>query len=131
MELHGIVTLPVIPLRGIAVLPNEVMHCDIGRKKTLSAMEQALSGRAHSDSADREVVRTLLRRDDVRAMVGDLGVDLRRAESAVATLEGRDLQNTAARARAAHEMLSGGAQTIQISVVTLLLIIIIVILLAD
>ena len=43
MELHGIVTLPVIPLRGIAVLPNEVMHCDIGRKKTLSAMEQALS----------------------------------------------------------------------------------------
>ena len=67
-----------------------------------AAMEQALSGRAHSDSADREVVRTLLRRDDVRAMVGDLGVDLRRAESAVATLEGRDLQNTAARARAAH-----------------------------
>jgi hypothetical protein len=96
-----------------------------------AAMEQALSGRAHSDSADREVVRTLLRRDDVRAMVGDLGVDLRRAESAVATLEGRDLQNAAARARAAHEMLSGGAQTIQISVVTLLLIIIIVILLAD
>ena len=43
MDLHGIVTLPVIPLRGIAVLPNEVMHCDIGRKKTLSAMEQALS----------------------------------------------------------------------------------------
>ncbi|HQQ41299.1 MAG TPA: LON peptidase substrate-binding domain-containing protein, partial [Clostridia bacterium] len=43
MELHGIVTLPVIPLRGIAVLPGEIMHCDIGRKKTLSAMEQALS----------------------------------------------------------------------------------------
>lgn len=43
MELHGVVTLPVIPLRGIAVLPGEVMHCDIGRKKTLSAMEQALS----------------------------------------------------------------------------------------
>ncbi|MEA5049383.1 MAG: endopeptidase La [Eubacteriales bacterium] len=43
MDLHGIVTLPVIPLRGIAVLPGEVMHCDIGRKKTLSAMEQALS----------------------------------------------------------------------------------------
>ncbi len=43
MELHGIVTLPVIPLRGIAVLPGEIMHCDIGRKKTLSAMEQSLS----------------------------------------------------------------------------------------
>jgi len=43
MDLHGVVTLPVIPLRGIAVLPGEIMHCDIGRKKTLSAMEQALS----------------------------------------------------------------------------------------
>lgn len=96
-----------------------------------AAMEQALSGRARSDSADREAIRGLLRRDEVRGMVGDLGLDLRRAESAVATLDGRDLQNTAARARAAHEMLSGGAQTIQISVVTLLLIIIIVILLAD
>ena len=48
MELHGIVTLPVIPLRGIAVLPNEVMHCDIGRKKTLSAMEQALSDEGYA-----------------------------------------------------------------------------------
>ena len=37
-------TLPVIPLRGLAVLPGEIMHCDIGRKKSLSAMEAALSG---------------------------------------------------------------------------------------
>ncbi|MCE5190134.1 MAG: endopeptidase La [Eubacteriales bacterium] len=48
MDLHGIVTLPVIPLRGVAVLPNEVMHCDIGRKKTLSAMEQALSDEGYA-----------------------------------------------------------------------------------
>ncbi|HRX57587.1 MAG TPA: endopeptidase La [Eubacteriales bacterium] len=48
MELHGIVTLPVIPLRGIAVLPGEIMHCDIGRKKTLSAMEQALSDEGYA-----------------------------------------------------------------------------------
>jgi ATP-dependent Lon protease len=48
MELHGIVTLPLIPLRGIAVLPNEVMHCDIGRKKTLSAMESALSDEGYA-----------------------------------------------------------------------------------
>ena len=35
--------VPVVPLRGLAVLPGEVIHCDIGRKKTLSAIEQALS----------------------------------------------------------------------------------------
>ncbi len=43
MELIGTASLPVIPLRGLTVLPGEVMHCDIGRKKTLSAMEAALS----------------------------------------------------------------------------------------
>lgn len=35
--------MPIVPLRGLAVLPGEVIHCDIGRKKTLSAIEQALS----------------------------------------------------------------------------------------
>ncbi len=37
-------TLPVIPLRGIVVLPGEVIHCDAGRKKTLAAMQAAASG---------------------------------------------------------------------------------------
>ena len=36
--------LPIIPLRGVAVLPWEIMHCDIGRRKSLAAMELALSG---------------------------------------------------------------------------------------
>ena len=35
--------LPIVPLRGLTVLPGEVIHCDIGRKKTLSAIEQALA----------------------------------------------------------------------------------------
>lgn len=96
-----------------------------------AAMERALSARAQSDEADREAIRTLLGRDEVRALAGDLGLDVRRAETAVKALQGRELRDTAVRARAAHEMLLGGAQTIQISVVTLLLIIIIVILLAD
>ncbi len=37
-------TLPVIPLRGMVVLPGEVVHCDAGRKKTLSAIQAAASG---------------------------------------------------------------------------------------
>ncbi len=35
--------LPVIPLRGLAVMPGEIMHCDIGRVKSLSAMEAAIN----------------------------------------------------------------------------------------
>ncbi len=37
-------TLPVIPLRGMVVLPGEVVHCDAGRKKTLAAIQAAASG---------------------------------------------------------------------------------------
>ncbi|MDL2234535.1 endopeptidase La [Christensenellaceae bacterium OttesenSCG-928-L17] len=37
-------TLPVIPLRGMAVMPGEVAHCDAGRKKTLAALSAAASG---------------------------------------------------------------------------------------
>ena len=48
MELTGTQTLPIIPLRGLAVLPGEIMHCDIGRKKSLSAMEAALSGEGYA-----------------------------------------------------------------------------------
>ncbi len=46
MEEINVTNLPIIPLRGLAVLPGEVMHCDIGRKKSLSAMEAALRGDA-------------------------------------------------------------------------------------
>jgi len=31
--------LPVIPLRGLTVLPGEVLHCDVGRRKTLAALK--------------------------------------------------------------------------------------------
>lgn len=37
-------SMPVVPLRGMAVLPGEVIHVDIGRPKTLHAIEQAITG---------------------------------------------------------------------------------------
>ncbi|MDD3920156.1 MAG: LON peptidase substrate-binding domain-containing protein, partial [Eubacteriales bacterium] len=36
--------LPVIPLRSVVVLPGEVVHCDVGRRKTLLAMQAAAAG---------------------------------------------------------------------------------------
>ncbi len=43
MEFTGKATLPIIPLRGVAILPGEIVHCDVGRKRSLMAMESALS----------------------------------------------------------------------------------------
>ncbi len=34
--------LPVLPLRGLMVFPHMVLHFDVGRKKSLAALEQAL-----------------------------------------------------------------------------------------
>ena len=34
--------LPVIPLRGISVFPNNVIHFDVGREKSVKALEEAM-----------------------------------------------------------------------------------------
>ena len=35
-------TIPLIPLRGLTVFPNVVVHFDVGRKKSIAAVEQAM-----------------------------------------------------------------------------------------
>ena len=42
MDDINVTSLPVIGLRGMAILPGEITHCDIGRPKSLAAMEAAL-----------------------------------------------------------------------------------------
>lgn len=96
-----------------------------------AAVEQALALKVEAENTSRAAIQALLQREEVKEMAGNLGLDVRRAESAVATLQGADLQRVAQQAAVANDLLAGGAQTIQISVVTLLLIIIIIILLAD
>ena len=36
------VTLPLVPLRGIVVFPNMIMHLDIGRDTSVNALEAAM-----------------------------------------------------------------------------------------
>ncbi len=36
--------LPLIPLRGLTVFPGMVLHFDVGRKKSIAAIEKAMSG---------------------------------------------------------------------------------------
>jgi hypothetical protein len=95
------------------------------------AVEQALQEKVVSDESARDSIRTLLGRDDVKAMAEGMGLDVRRAQGAVSSLEGADLQRVNARATAANDLLAGGATTVTISLVAVLLIVIIVILLAS
>ena len=95
-----------------------------------AAMDQALASRANSELAQRELVRRVLNRDDVRQTAARMGLSLEDAGSAVATLSGAELETLAQRAGDVEAVaLTGGANTITISVTTLLLLLIIVILL--
>ena len=38
------VSLPMLPLRGLLVFPHMVLHFDVGRKKSIAALEQAMLG---------------------------------------------------------------------------------------
>ena len=35
-------TLPLIPLRGMSVFPHMVIHFDVGREKSINALEEAM-----------------------------------------------------------------------------------------
>lgn len=43
-ELYTLKELPILALRGIAVFPEQTVHFDIGRKKSVSALEAAMKG---------------------------------------------------------------------------------------
>ena len=94
-------------------------------------MRQVIAAQAAKDQQNRDAVLGLLQRSEVRDLAGRLGLSVKRAESAVATLTSDDLSRLAGPARLADAHLAGGTQTIVISVTTLLLIIIIVLLIAN
>lgn len=63
----------------------------------------------------------MLEREEVRCVAAEHGLDLTRAEDAVATLEGRGLERVAAQAERVDEALAGGDTTIVIGTTTLII----------
>lgn len=97
-----------------------------------AAMGQALADKAESEGAQRELVRRVFERAEVREIAERMGLSVEQADSAVATLSGAELGALAQHAGAVEAAaLAGGANTIVISTTTLLLVLIIVILLAS
>lgn len=125
--MHKTMAIVLLP-----VLLSSPAFAQQGRVVDAAAMRQALAAKAESDGAHRESVRRVLARADVRDMAARLGFSLEQAESAVATLSGSELSTLAQHAASIETAdLSGGANTVVISVTTLLLLLIIVILLAQ
>jgi hypothetical protein len=93
-----------------------------------AAMQKAIAEQIAVDDANREVVKRALQRDDVRKAASQMGLDVVRAERALATLDSAELARLAAPAQAITADRTGG-DTVVISVTTLLLLLILIVLL--
>jgi hypothetical protein len=93
-----------------------------------AALDAALQQHTSTSTVDRELVLRLLERDDVKKVAGEAGLDLRRAASVVATLDGQDLATVAAQARQVERSLAGGQSTITISTTVIIIALLIIIL---
>ncbi|MEQ1574985.1 MAG: DUF6627 family protein [Vicinamibacterales bacterium] len=94
---------------------------------TPSALDAALQEHAVSTSADRERVLRLLQRNDVTAIAGAAGLDVKTAASAVATMNAQELSRIAAQARQAEQALAGG-QTVTLNAVWIIIGLLVIIL---
>ncbi|MBI3049483.1 MAG: hypothetical protein HYY76_14350 [Acidobacteria bacterium] len=123
--MHTLISVLVVFLL-VAVVPPS------GAQTTHSAPQSALDAavREHvaASDADRDAIRRLLARPDVQAVAGEAGIDLTRAERAVATLEGRTLTDLAAQARQVEQTLAGGQSRITISTTTIIIVLLLIIL---
>ena len=98
-----------------------------------AALEKAVQDRAAQDRDDREAIRSLLRRAEVRNIAAQAGLSIEKAERAVAMLDGEELRQASAQAREVHNNLSGGATVVitTTTIIIILLLVIILILVAD
>ena len=92
-------------------------------------LHEAVVQQTTADEAKRDMIRSLLRRDDVRDLAQSRGLDIVRAENAVGSLHGPELQRVAGYAAQAHTALAGGANQIVIGTTTLIIILLVIIIL--
>ena len=110
----------------VAVVPP--VNAQSSHTAPMSALESAVQEHVASGTPDREAVLRLLARPEVQVIAGEVGVDLRRVESAVGTLEGSQLAEVAAHARESEHALAGGQSRISISTTVIIIALLVIIL---
>jgi hypothetical protein len=93
-----------------------------------AAIDAALQQHVASEAADREAILRVLDHPEVKAVAERAGLDLRRATSAVATLDATELAQVAAQAQQVDEALAGGQSRIVISTTLIIIILLVIIL---
>jgi hypothetical protein len=93
-----------------------------------ATLDKAVQERVSRDQADREAIVSLLHRAEVRDIAAKAGLSLDKAEAAVSTLQGADLEQAATQARQVQNDLAGGASTVVISTTTIIIVLLLVVL---
>ena len=94
-----------------------------------SAIDAALQQHVSTAAADRADLLRVLGNPEVKAVAEKAGLDLRRATTAVASLDGQELTQLAAQARQVDQALAGGQSKITISTTMIIIALLVLILL--
>lgn len=124
--MRTLASIVLVTFSFLALVPR--VDAQVSHVAPQSALDAAIQQHVAGTAADRDTVLRLLDRPEVQALAGDLGLDLRRAQSAVATLDGEELANLAAQASQAEQALAGG-QSITISTTLIIIALLVLILL--
>jgi hypothetical protein len=92
-------------------------------------IQASIDQKVDGEAADREAVRALLRRPDVRRIAGAAGLNVDRASVAVGQLSGSQLEDLAARVDEINAT-PGGRQSVTIGVTTLIIVLLLIIIIA-
>jgi hypothetical protein len=93
-----------------------------------SAIDAALQQHVSSVAADRADLLRVLSNPEVKAVAEKAGLDLRRATTAVSSLDGQELTQLAAQARQVDQALAGGQSKVVISTTVIIIALLVLIL---
>jgi hypothetical protein len=94
-----------------------------------ATLDQAVATHIQRADADRLAIRRLLKRHQVREIAARAGLDLKRAETAIATLDGAELHEIAEQARDVDDSQAGGQSRVTLSTTTIIIGLLVIILL--
>ena len=119
-------TLVLAMLFAIGISPALSAQQHVADQSTLDRM---IADHVRQKADDREAIRRLLAIEQVREVAEDAGLDLKRAESAIAALDDAEVGLIAAQARAVNDALAGGQSTVTISTTAIIIGLLVLILL--
>ena len=125
--MHKPVSALAILLTVLTAVPR--VHAQGSHAATQSAIDSALEQHVSSVAADRADVLRVLEHPAVKEVASHAGIDLRRATSAVAAVDGQQLGALAAQARQVEQALAGGQSRVVISTTVIIIALLVLILL--